>query len=71
MKYDHSKLRGRIIEKYGTVRAICKELETTETAMSNKLNNRHAFRVNDIERLINLLYIDRSKIGEYFFTPQK
>ena len=40
MTFDFGKLRGRIIEKYGSCAAFAAEVNLPESALSNRLNNR-------------------------------
>lgn len=40
MTFDFSKLRGRIIEKYGSCAAFAADINLPESALSNRLNNR-------------------------------
>ena len=46
--YDYSKLRGRIIEKLGTIKNYAKAINLSETSISNKLSNRIAFSQDEI-----------------------
>lgn len=71
MEFDYSKLRGRIVEKYGTIGNFCDEFGITQTAMSDKLNNRARFKQTDIMRIVSMLDIDFAKIPEYFFTEKR
>lgn len=40
MVFDFGKLRGRIIEKYGSCAAFAADVNLPESALSNRLNNR-------------------------------
>lgn len=40
MAFDYSKLRGRIIEKYGSQTAFVKSFGTSENTFSMKMNNK-------------------------------
>lgn len=68
MKFNYNKLRGRIIELYGTIGKFAEEYDNSETILSKKLNNHVAFTQKEIIRLCELLNIDKSEIGDYFFT---
>ena len=64
------KLRGRIIEKYDTLRNFAKALNVTEATLSLKLSGKFAFTYEDIERIRELLDISVDEIGAYFFTKR-
>jgi transcriptional regulator with XRE-family HTH domain len=66
--YDYSKLRGRIVEKYGTMSRFAEELGITLVAVSNKLNNKTGFTRADIEKWANLLEIPSGEYDAYFFA---
>ena len=64
------KLRGRIVEKYGSVRNFAKEVGITEGTISLKLCGKTAFKYEDIERFSELLDIPKDEYGAYFFTKK-
>lgn len=66
--YDYSKLRGRIVEKFGTISAFTKALGSSTVTVSAKLNNKSGFNRGDIEHWSELLEIPSTEIGLYFFT---
>ena len=68
--FDYRKLRGRIIELYGSQSAFVKAFGSSENTFSRKLNNKIRFSVNDIMLMIRLLKIQICDIGEYFFTTK-
>ena len=39
MQFDHSKLLGRIVEKFGTQKALCAHIGWAESKLSARLNN--------------------------------
>nr|WP_308743108.1 DUF739 family protein [uncultured Anaerocolumna sp.] len=65
--FDYSKLRGRIVEKYGTQREFAKLNKMSDRSMSLKLNNGIGFSQEDIVRWCEMLDIDSSDIPIYFF----
>lgn len=71
-KYDYSKLRGRIVEKFGTVRAFAEAYGISYTSMSAKLNGRIAISMADIEKMSEPEFLDihPSEYHEYFFKYQ-
>ena len=70
--YDYSKLRGRIIEKLGTIKNYAKAINLSETSISNKLSNRIAFSQDEINISIqeHVLDIKPEEIKLYFFTQK-
>jgi transcriptional regulator with XRE-family HTH domain len=66
--YDYSKLRGRIVEKFGTMSSFAEELGITLVAVSNKMNNKTGFTRSDIEKWASLLDISSSDYDVYFFA---
>jgi len=70
MKYDFSKLRGKIIEVFGKQEAFAKALELSSRSLSLKLNNERYFKPTEISKAIELLGLSLSDIPEYFFTVE-
>lgn len=68
MKFDFSKLRGRIVEKFGSQAAFAKALGISENSFSKKMNKKSRFSADDIVKMSELLEISKEEIGEYFFT---
>ena len=68
--YDYSKLRGRIVEKYGTLSNFAEEIGTSLVVISNKLNNKTGFTRGTIEKWSALLDIPSNEYDLYFFTHQ-
>ena len=67
--FDHSKLRGRIVEKGLSQKRISEVMGITQQAFSKKMNNTTQFSSSDIVSLTDLLEIEPTDIGAYFFTP--
>lgn len=70
MEYDYSKLRGRIVEMFGSIREFAKALGISETATYNYLNNKTMFNQRSIEKWCGLLMIPFSEATPYFFTKK-
>ena len=66
--YDYSKLRGRIVEKYGTMSKFADELGISLVAVSKKMNNKSGFTRTDIEKWATLLDIPGIEYDAYFFA---
>lgn len=67
---DHSKLRGRIREKFHTERAFAEAFGCSAPAMSLKLNDKVNWTQDEIFRACQLLDIPGEQINTYFFTPK-
>ena len=68
--FDHSKLRGKIKEKFGSESSLSKEMGLSPTSISYRLNNIVEFSSTEIYRLIVLLDLPGDKIKEYFFEEK-
>ena len=68
MKYDYSKLVGRIIEKYGKRAAFAKAMSLSEHSLSMKLNSKISFKQEEIIKACQLLGVTLADIPTYFFT---
>lgn len=68
MKYDYSKLKGRIKEKYGTQGEFAKALDLAQTTVSLKVNGKTEWTQNEIEKSIEALGLSKDDIGDYFFN---
>lgn len=68
IRFDYSKLRGRIVEKFGTQQAFAMELGLSDVAVSSKLNGHTYFKQTEIAKAINVLDIAPGDVTTYFFT---
>ncbi len=66
--YKYDKLRGRIVEKYGTQARYAEILGISQTAVSSKMNCKTGFDQADIRKWCELLDINTDDVGEYFFA---
>ena len=64
------KLRGRIIEKYGSISAFAEEIGVSMVTVSNKLNGKKGFSQKDIILWCDKLDINVADIGLYFFDAK-
>lgn len=67
MQYVYNKLRGRIVEKFGTQKAFAAALGVSQNCITKKLHCVWEFSQSDVERWANLLEIDRQEYGEFFY----
>ncbi|WP_160693398.1 DUF739 family protein [Clostridium sp. C2-6-12] len=70
MAFNYSKLRGRIIEKFGTQGCFSKAVGVSERTLSLKLNNKIFFSQDEISRMSELLEITSDKIQFYFLRKK-
>lgn len=68
MAFDYSKLRGRIVEKYGCQRNFAEAFPISERSLSLKLNSVVFFKQPEISRACELLDIPAEEIPHYFFA---
>lgn len=69
-KFDYSKLRGRIIEKYKTLAIFANQFGVSLNTLSLKMNNKVRFTSDDIVKIVELLDIEKEEVGSYFFTTK-
>lgn len=70
MAFDFSLLTGRIITVFGSRYEFAKSLGVSTGTLSMKLNNKVKFTTHEILKACELLGIDKSEIGAYFFTQK-
>ena len=68
MKY--AKLRGRIVEMYGTHNALAKEIGMNPSVLSSKLNGRYDWTRKEIVNICSALEIPLDRAYAYFFTTK-
>lgn len=68
MPYKYNKLKGRIVELYGTQGNFAKKIGISENSISKKLTCKTEFSQKDIIQWSMLLNLKRDEYGEYFFT---
>ena len=66
-KYSYSKLKGRIIEKFGTQEQFAEHLQISRTSMSNKMTGKTGLSQDEIILWCKELDIQENDIGAYFF----
>lgn len=68
MQYAYRKLRGRIVEAFGTQEAFAKAVGLSKVSVCKKLKGKSSFKQSDIERWAKILGIKREEYVEYFFA---
>ena len=73
MVFRYNKLRGRIVEKFGTLSNFAlnlsafKQKNIAVQVVSAKLNSKIGFTIDDVSEWCTLLEIPVAEIGSYFF----
>ena len=70
MNFDYSKLRGRIVEKFGSISKFADAYGISLNSMSRKLNGKIQISTADIEKMSSeeFLDIDSADYPVYFFA---
>lgn len=68
--FDFSTLKGKIVEKFGTIKNFAENIGVDKGTISNKLNGRIDFTVSEIFIWSNALNIQSKDYHYYFFTPK-
>ena len=66
--YQYNKLRGRIIEKFGTQEKFAKAIGISENSLSKKMQCKTGISQTDMMLWAKLLDISIDEYGKYFFT---
>lgn len=68
MAFNYSKLRGRIVEKYGSQSDFAKAFGCSDRTLSLKMNGKRPWKQTEILSAIKLLELSEEDIQDYFFT---
>lgn len=68
MAYNTERLKGRIIEKYGTRQAFCKAIGMRPSTLSKALKDGRDWRGSTLVKAVRALDIKDNEIDYYFFT---
>lgn len=68
MKFNHSKLLGRMREYGFTQETLAKEIGINESTLNSKLNGRAYFSTKEIDKICKILNISNDEIGAYFYA---
>ena len=63
----YSKLRGRIVEKYYTMRNFADKIGVSRQTLSQKLTGKSEFSREDMKLFADALEIPKDEIGLFFF----
>ncbi len=68
--FDYNKLRGRIVEKFGTQSAFAEAMSMSNGTLSMKLASKSYFSADEIVKACELLEITSGEVSAYFFTRE-
>lgn len=68
IRFDSSKLRGRIVEKLGTIQEFAKQMGLSQPTIIEKLKGCVDFKVSEIVKACEILEIPSDEIKDYFFS---
>ena len=68
MKYNYSKLLGRIRECGLTQEQLAKAIGKNKSTISAKVNNQFSFTQDEMNDICKVLDIPNNEIGDYFFA---
>ena len=69
-RFDFSRLRGRIVERFGSCGAFAEAMGFLRSGLSSRMNNQTRWRDVEIYAACELLGIPGDEITLYFFTPK-
>lgn len=67
MAFDYRKLRGRIVEIFGSQSEFAKAMKWSERTLSLKMTGKRPWKQRDICKAIELLELSEEDIPAYFF----
>lgn len=68
--FEHDRLRGKIIEKFGSQKRFTELMGISDASMSYKMTGKREFTSSEISKAIEILNIDPHHIYEYFFNKK-
>ena len=70
MVFDYSRLRGRIIERFGSQREFANHLGVSEQTITSKMTSKTFLGQDDIIAWSEALDIEANDIGSFFFAKK-
>ena len=70
MVFDYSKLKGRIIEKFGTVSAFAESMGYAQSGLYISIKHGKPISSKRIIEMTDALEIESKDVGEFFYTPK-
>ena len=70
MAFNYDKLKGRIIEKFGTRYRFAEAMKWSERTLCLKLSGERPWKQTDICKAVELLDLAQEDIPKYFFKEK-
>lgn len=70
MPYDYSKLRGKIVEKFGSNGSFAKVFPMSQRTLSKKMTGKVGWSQQQMKRACELLSIEEQDLPVYFFKQK-
>lgn len=70
MAFNYNKLRGKIVEIYGSQIEFARAMKWSEKTLSLKLNGKVPWKQTDIMTAVQILGLSESDIQDYFFAVE-
>ncbi len=70
MAFDYSKLRGRIVEKFGSQSSFAEALGCSERTLSMKMTGKISWKQPEMIKALSLLGLSDEDVQEYFFSME-
>lgn len=70
MQFNFNRLRGRIVEKFGSCDRFAAAMGRSKVWVSSRLNNTVAWRGPEIREAAELLDIPAEEIPSFFLVPK-
>ena len=71
MKFDYSKLRGKMAERGVTQAQLAEKIGINKCTLNVKMNGQYAFGNDEIISICKVLGIPHVEISKYFFCPKR
>ena len=68
MKFDYSKLLGRMREYGYTQEKLSKAIGIDASTLNSRLSNKSYFRQTEIDAICRVLDVSNAEIGAYFYA---
>lgn len=70
MAFNYSKLKGRVVEVFGSQIEFAKAMDWSERTLSLKMNGKVSWKQSDICKAIELLRLSIDDVQDYFFAME-
>ena len=68
--FNYSKLKGKIVEMYGSQTKFAEILNISTSSLSKKMNGKTDWTQSEILCACDCLNIDKTRVADYFFTTK-